>query len=100
MSLEIAFSALVGLLTSPYIVRLMVVGVLVGIFMGVAPGVGGKLGLVLLIPFVYGMDPLAGAVFLLVDARRRPHRGRGDEHRARCPRRRRDRRDRHRRLCR
>ena len=43
----------------------MLIGVLVGIFMGVAPGVGGKLGLVLLIPFVFGMDPLAGAVFLL-----------------------------------
>jgi putative tricarboxylic transport membrane protein len=65
MSLDIAFSALGGLLTSPYILGLMVVGVFVGIFMGVAPGVGGKIGLVLLIPFVYGMDPLAGAVFLL-----------------------------------
>jgi TctA family transporter len=29
------------------------------------PGLGGKLGLVLLIPFVFGMDPMAGAVFLL-----------------------------------
>ena len=47
---------------------------LVGIFMGIAPGVGGKLGLVLLIPFVYGMDPLAGAVFLLLDACGRAHR--------------------------
>lgn len=65
MSLDIAFSALAGLVTTPYIVWLMFVGVLVGIFMGVAPGVGGKIGLVLLIPFVYGMDPLAGAVFLL-----------------------------------
>src|SRR6185503_6731964 len=65
MSVEVATAALIGLLTSPYIVMLMLIGVLVGIFMGIAPGVGGKLGLVLLIPFVYGMDPLAGAVFLL-----------------------------------
>src|SRR5262245_16547891 len=65
MSFEVAIASLVGLLTSPYIVMLMLIGVLVGIFMGIAPGVGGKLGLVLLIPFVYGMDPLAGAVFLL-----------------------------------
>ncbi len=65
MDAAVAFSALVGLVTTPYIVFLMLVGVLVGIFMGIAPGVGGKLGLVLLIPFVYGMDPLAGAVFLL-----------------------------------
>ena len=65
MSLEVALTALAGLLTTPYIVMLMLIGVLVGIFMGIAPGVGGKLGLVLLIPFIYGMDPLAGAVFLL-----------------------------------
>jgi TctA family transporter len=65
MSLDIAFSAFAGLLTSPYMMALTIIGVVVGIFMGIAPGVGGKLGLVLLIPFVYGMDPLAGAVFLL-----------------------------------
>src|SRR5262245_12434809 len=65
MSFEVAIASLVGLLTSPYIVMLMLIGVFVGIIMGIAPGVGGKLGLVLLIPFVYGMDPLAGAVFLL-----------------------------------
>jgi TctA family transporter len=65
MSFDVAVSALAGLLTNPYIIMLMLIGVLVGIFMGIAPGVGGKLGLVLLIPFIYGMDPLAGAVFLL-----------------------------------
>lgn len=65
MDLALAASSLAGLLASPYLMGLMLVGVLVGIFMGIAPGVGGKLGLVLLIPFVYGMDPLAGAVFLL-----------------------------------
>ncbi|HMI95821.1 MAG TPA: tripartite tricarboxylate transporter permease [Micropepsaceae bacterium] len=65
MDFAVAVSSLVGILTSPYLLGLMMIGVLVGIFMGIAPGVGGKLGLVLLIPFVYGMDPLAGAVFLL-----------------------------------
>ena len=65
MDIAVAISSLVGMLTSPYLMGLMLIGVLVGIFMGIAPGVGGKLGLVLLIPFVYGMDPLAGAVFLL-----------------------------------
>ena len=52
MDLALAASSLAGLLTSPYLMGLMLVGVLVGIFMGIAPGVGGKLGLVLLIPFV------------------------------------------------
>ena len=28
-------------------------------------GLGGKLGIVLAIPFVFGMDPLAGAIFLI-----------------------------------
>jgi TctA family transporter len=65
MDIGVAISSLVGMLTSPYLMGLMLAGVLVGIFMGIAPGVGGKLGLVLLIPFVYGMSPLAGAVFLL-----------------------------------
>ena len=65
MDIGVAISSLVGMLSSPYLMGLMLVGVLVGIFMGIAPGVGGKLGLVLLIPFVYGMNPLAGAIFLL-----------------------------------
>jgi TctA family transporter len=65
MHIDVALAALAGLLTSPYIVMLMLIGVGVGIFMGIAPGVGGKLGLVLLIPFIYNMEPLAGAVFLL-----------------------------------
>src|ERR1700752_4800066 len=65
MDIAVAISSLVGMLTSPYLMGLMLIGVMVGIFMGIAPGVGGKLGLVLLIPFVYGMNPLAGAVFLL-----------------------------------
>jgi putative tricarboxylic transport membrane protein len=65
VDIAVAVSSLVGILTSPYLMGLTVAGVLVGIFMGIAPGVGGKLGLVLLIPFVYGMDPLAGALFLL-----------------------------------
>jgi TctA family transporter len=65
MDAGVALASLIGILASPHLLGLMLVGVLVGIFMGIAPGVGGKLGLVLLIPFVYGMDPLAGAVFLL-----------------------------------
>jgi TctA family transporter len=33
--------------------------------LGALPGIGGKLGITLLIPFVFGMDPCAGAVFLV-----------------------------------
>lgn len=44
---------------------LILLAIPIGIFFGAIPGLGGKLGIVLLIPFVFGMSPLAGAVFLL-----------------------------------
>jgi TctA family transporter len=43
----------------------LLVGVGVGLFFGIMPGLGGKLGLVFLIPFTFGMDLTAGAIFLL-----------------------------------
>ena len=64
MHLDVAFSTLADLLTSPRLIFLMIVAVPMGIFFGSTPGLGGKLGLVLLIPFVYNMDQLTGAVFL------------------------------------
>nr|WP_249138990.1 tripartite tricarboxylate transporter permease [Actibacterium sp. MT2.3-13A] len=44
---------------------LILLAIPLGLFFGAVPGLGGKLGIVLLIPMVFGMDPLAGAVFLL-----------------------------------
>lgn len=52
-------------LASPELFGLLVLGMLIGLIFGILPGLGGKLGLVFLIPFTIGMDPLAGAVFLL-----------------------------------
>jgi len=57
--------SLLGLLLSPRLLGLILLAIPLGIFFGCVPGLGGKLGIVLLIPFVYGMDPLPGAVFLL-----------------------------------
>jgi putative tricarboxylic transport membrane protein len=65
VNLDIVLGSLGTLLTTPYLMWLMVVAVFVGMVFGVAPGLGGKLGIVMLIPFVYGMEPIAGAVFLL-----------------------------------
>jgi putative tricarboxylic transport membrane protein len=65
MDPQIIFSSLIGLLTTPKLLGLMLLAIPLGTFFGCVPGLGGKLGIVLLIPFVYGMDPLAGAVFLL-----------------------------------
>jgi TctA family transporter len=64
MHLDVAFSTLADLLTTPRLLFLMAIAVPMGIFFGSTPGLGGKLGLVLLIPFVYNMDQLTGAVFL------------------------------------
>ena len=44
---------------------LIAVAIPIGMLFGAIPGLGGKLGIVLMIPFVFGMDPVAGAVFLL-----------------------------------
>lgn len=65
MELQVAFSSLINLVSSPPLVGLMLLAVPIGTFFGVIPGLGGKLGIVLLIPFLYGMDQVTGAVFLL-----------------------------------
>ena len=40
-------------------------GVLLGIWLGAVPGLGGILGLVILLPFTYGMDPVSAFALLL-----------------------------------
>jgi TctA family transporter len=62
---HLILASLVHLVVTPKLFGLMLLAVPLGIFFGCVPGLGGKLGIVLLIPFVYGMNPLAGAVFLL-----------------------------------
>jgi TctA family transporter len=59
------FGPLSNTLTTPYLMGLILPAISIGMFFGAVPGLGGKLGIVLLIPFFLGMDPLAGAVFLL-----------------------------------
>ncbi|MEO6610392.1 MAG: tripartite tricarboxylate transporter permease [Aestuariivirga sp.] len=61
-------AAVLAPLTSLFTLKmlwLLLFGTAIGLFFGVLPGLGGKLGLVFLIPFTFGMDPLQGAVFLL-----------------------------------
>lgn len=65
MDPHVIWSSLAGLILTPKLLGLMLLAIPLGIFFGCVPGLGGKLGIVLLIPFVYGMDPLPGAVFLL-----------------------------------
>ncbi len=65
MNIEVIFGPLLHLVTSPALMGLILLAIPIGLFFGAVPGLGGKLGVVLLIPFVFGMDPMAGAVFLL-----------------------------------
>ncbi len=44
---------------------LMVLTIPIGLVLGILPGVGGKVGLAILIPFCYGMSPEIGFAFLL-----------------------------------
>src|SRR3970282_1959640 len=63
--LETMLSSLTGLLSNPQLLWLLALGTAIGVFLGAVPGLGGKLGIALLIPFVFGMDMVAGAVLLL-----------------------------------
>jgi len=67
MSIEtdIYLASLIALLGSPMLLALIVAAIPIGMFFGAVPGLGGKLGIALLIPFVFGMEPLHGAVFLV-----------------------------------
>ena len=65
MELDIVFSSFLALVGSAELVGLILLAIPIGMFFGAVPGLGGKLGIVLMIPFVFGMEPVAGAVFLL-----------------------------------
>jgi len=52
----VIFESLIHLFSS-YAPLLMILGVMFGIFLGAMPGFGATLGIVILIPFTFGMDP-------------------------------------------
>jgi TctA family transporter len=62
--LDAFFQALVTVLSGQNILFLMF-GVAFGLVVGVLPGFGGSVGLALLLPFVYGMDPTAGLAMMI-----------------------------------
>ncbi|MEO1328788.1 MAG: tripartite tricarboxylate transporter permease [Pseudomonadota bacterium] len=49
-----------SLILTPTALGYLVAGVLLGLCVGVFPGLGGIAGLSLVLPFIYGMDPVAG----------------------------------------
>lgn len=57
--------AILGGLFTPQLFGFLLLGTVIGLFFGIMPGLGGKLGIVFLIPFVFGMPAVQGVVFLL-----------------------------------
>ncbi|ATI43851.1 tricarboxylate transporter (plasmid) [Pacificitalea manganoxidans] len=55
-----ALSEAFGLLLQPTQIMYLTAGVLLGLSIGVLPGLGGIAGLALVLPFMYGMDQVAG----------------------------------------
>lgn len=64
MSLDAIVGAL-GLFLEPDRIMWVVFGVLVGLTIGLLPGLSGLTGMALLLPFVYGMDPVSGIAMLI-----------------------------------
>ena len=61
----ILFSSMLSVISDPALVGLIVLAVICGIFFGIVPGLGGKLGIVLMIPVMIGINPTTGLVFLV-----------------------------------
>src|SRR3546814_7743203 len=55
----------VALFLDPTVLLLMLIAVPIGLVMGVLPGLSGLSALAIMLPFVYGMEPMAGLSFLL-----------------------------------
>lgn len=54
-----------ALILEPRQLMFLVLGVLLGLSVGVFPGLGGIAGLSLVLPFLYGMDPVAGLALMV-----------------------------------
>lgn len=63
-ALEFAISAL-NIMLDPARLMVLAAGVLVGLTIGVIPGLGGIVGIALLIPFTFEMDPYSAFAFLI-----------------------------------
>ncbi len=60
-----AFGEAWSLILQPAVLVYLVLGVVMGLAVGVFPGLGGIAGLSLLLPFMFGMDPLLGLALMI-----------------------------------
>jgi putative tricarboxylic transport membrane protein len=61
---EAALSALLTVLSGWHILY-MLIGVVIGLLVGILPGLGGIAGMAILLPFIYGMDPVSALGMLI-----------------------------------
>ncbi|WP_170577557.1 tripartite tricarboxylate transporter permease [Ruegeria arenilitoris] len=54
-----------GLILQPIVLGYLILGVVMGLAVGVFPGLGGIAGLSLLLPFMFGMDPILGLALMI-----------------------------------
>lgn len=60
-----ALSSAWGQILQPIVLGYLVLGVVMGLAIGVFPGLGGIAGLSLLLPFMFGMDPVLGLALMI-----------------------------------
>lgn len=53
------------ILLDPFRLAMLFAGVAIGIVVGILPGLGGLMGMALVLPFLFGMDPYAGIALLI-----------------------------------
>ena len=61
----IALNSAFALIFQPEQILYLILGVLLGLSVGVFPGLGGIAGLSLVLPFLYGMEPIAGLALMV-----------------------------------
>lgn len=54
-----------GLILSPVVLGYLLLGVVMGLAVGVFPGLGGIAGLSLILPFMFGLDPIIGLALMI-----------------------------------
>ena len=54
-----------AMILQPHVIGYLVLGVLMGLCIGVFPGLGGIAGLSLLLPFMFGMEPVTGLALMV-----------------------------------
>lgn len=60
-----ALSDAFAMILQPHVIGYLVLGVCMGLAIGVFPGLGGIAGLSLLLPFMFGMEPLTGLALMV-----------------------------------